>query len=812
MRTGRRYKMIKLEKLNKYYYKNKSNENHVLNDISIDLPETGLVSFLGPSGCGKTTLLNAIGGLDKLNSGKVYIDDECISKKRSGKIDTLRNAKIGYIFQNFNLLDDRTVYENVALALRMIGIKDEKIIDERVRYCLEAVGIYKFRKRRADALSGGQRQRVAIARAIVKNPRIIIADEPTGNLDSANTLEVMNIIKAISKERLVLLVTHEKKIAEFYSDRIIELKDGKIISDRLNDSTRYLDYQLENKIYLKDMNVQKSFSDDDVKVDVFSNEEHKAEIKIVIRGGNLYIDTDNKYNVVSDDSNIEMIDDHYRVIDSETYDKHSFEYDKHLPKNFKAKYTSLYTPFNNVVKGFKSIRKFNKGKKILLIGFFFAAMFSFLAVSNIVGLMTVKTEDYISTNKHYLTATNSSKNEEIITKASGVSGVKYVIPGNSKATLSLMMNDYYQTATAIGRLEGSIALSKVLDKDDIIKGEYKGNDNEIVLDKLIAKRFLKAKSGKNAGVIHYSDFIGKRISLGGNETYIISAISDTGSLSFYVSDNSYIDILSQLEIEKAQGDPSKSDMLKDYSRAQDITIKKGRAPTNLYEVIVNESQQDEFELNKTISTKVNDHPLKVVGYYKSSQIGDFNYVSSETLRAGYIGKQKVISIYADDPIKVKDELSKQGINANINIDEERAKYDDSRHKSVITSLILAAVILTISLIEMYLMLRSSFLSRLKEVGIMRAIGIKKRDITTMFAGEIIAINLITVIPGIAFMYYIWSNIIKISDTLAKMYAVNPAVAIITFAMLMFFNLIIGLIPVASSMRKTPAEMLARTDI
>ena len=150
--------MIKLEKLNKYYYKNKSNENHVLNDISIDLPETGLVSFLGPSGCGKTTLLNAIGGLDKLSSGKVYIDDECISKKRSGKIDTLRNAKIGYIFQNYNLLDDRTVYENVALALRMIGIKDEKIIDERVRYCLEAVGIYKFRKRRADALSGGQRQ------------------------------------------------------------------------------------------------------------------------------------------------------------------------------------------------------------------------------------------------------------------------------------------------------------------------------------------------------------------------------------------------------------------------------------------------------------------------------------------------------------------------------------------------------------------------------------------------------------------------------------------------------------------------------
>ena len=804
--------MIRLEKLNKYYYKNKSNENHVINDISIELPEKGLVSFLGPSGCGKTTLLNAIGGLDKLSSGKVYIDDECITKKRSGKIDTLRNAKIGYIFQNFNLLDDRTVFENVALALRMIGIKDEKIIHERVNYCLESVGIYKFRKRRADALSGGQRQRVAIARAIVKNPRIIIADEPTGNLDSANTLEVMNIIKTISKERLILLVTHEKKIAEFYSDRIIELKDGKILSDRLNDSTRYLDYQLENKIYLKDMNVQKSFSDDSVKINVYSNEEHKADIKIVIRGGNLYIDTENKYNVIGDDSNIEMIDDHYKVIDSDTYDKNTFEYDKHLPKDFKAKYTSLYTPFNNVIKGFKQIKKFNKGKKILLIGFFFAAMFSFLAVSNIAGLLTVKTEDFISTNEHYLTAPNSSKNEEIISKVSNVEGVKYVIPGNSKAKLPMMMNDYYQTATAIEGLEGSVALSKVLSKDDIIKGEYKGGDNEIVLDKMIAKRFLKAKAGKNAGVIHYSDFIGKKIRLAGNESYVITAISNTGSPSFYVNENSYIDLLSQMEIEKADYDPSKSDMMKDYSKAEDVTIKKGRAPTNLYEVIVNESQEGEIELNKTISTKINGHPLKVVGYYKSSKIGDFNYVSSATLRAGYIGKQKVISIYADDPYEVHEKLQKEGINATINIDEERTKYNDGRKKSVMTSLILAAVILTISLIEMYLMLRSSFLSRLKEVGIMRAIGIKKHDIITMFAGEIIAINLITVIPGIAFMYYIWSNIIQISDKLQKMYAVNPMIALMTFILLMVFDLIIGLIPVITSMRKTPAEMLARTDI
>lgn len=808
--------MIKLSNLNKYYYKNKSNENHVINDISIELPENGLVSILGPSGCGKTTLLNVIGGLDKINSGKIYIDDDCITDKSSGKIDTLRNAKIGYIFQNYNLLDDRTVFENVAIALRMTGIKDEELIKERVYYCLKAVGIYKFRKRRADALSGGQRQRVAIARAIVKNPRIIIADEPTGNLDSANTLEVMNIIKAISRDKLVLLVTHEINIAEFYSDRIIELKDGKIISDKLNDSTRYLDYQLENKIYLKDMNVQKSFSQDGINVNVYSNEECDANIKIVFRGGNIYIDTDSRYNVIGEDSNIELVDDHYKVLDSDNYEKHSFEYDKYLSENFRPKYTSIYTPLNNVVKGFKSIKKFKRGKKILLIGFFFAAMFAFIAVSNIMGLKRTNPEDYMVTNNHYLTVPNPAKNDELSNKISQIEGVKYVIPGDSQVTLSMMMNDYYQTANAVGQLPGSISLTSVLDKKDIMKGTYPANDNEIVIDKMITKKFIKGKAGKNAGVNTYNDFIGKKIRLDGKDTYVISGISNTGSPSIYVSPNAYIDILAHSPKNSEQGASSAGEgegtSLRDYSKASDIWLKKGKAPSSLYEVVVHESKEEEMPLKKTISTKVNNQPLKVVGYYKSDVLGEAYYVNSDTIRAGYVGKQKVISVYADDTHKVQARLGEAGINAKINTEEELSRYNDSRKKSVRTSMILSAIILAISLIEMYLILRSSFLSRIKEVGTMRAIGLKKRDIRTMFAGEIIAITLITVIPGIAFMYYIWSNVIKISDTLQRMYLVNPLVAIITFAMLFIFNLIIGLIPVASAMRKTPAEMLARTDV
>ena len=226
--------MLRLENVNKYFNKNRKNEIHVINGTSLEMGSTGLVALLGPSGCGKTTLLNVIGGLDKVNSGKVFVNGQRITRRSSGRIDKIRNLNIGYIFQNYNLVENMTVFENVAVALRMAGVKNKKEIEEKVNYVLEKVGMYRYRNRYADMLSGGERQRVGIARAIVKNPAIVIADEPTGNLDSKNTLEVMNIIKSISQEKLVILVTHEESLAKFYASRIIRLLDGRVVSDEEN--------------------------------------------------------------------------------------------------------------------------------------------------------------------------------------------------------------------------------------------------------------------------------------------------------------------------------------------------------------------------------------------------------------------------------------------------------------------------------------------------------------------------------------------------------------------------------------------------
>ena len=245
--------MVELQNVDKYFYRRKSNQIHVINGTSLKFGETGLTALLGPSGCGKTTLLNVIGGLDKADKGKIFINGQRITGRTAGAVDKIRNLNIGYIFQNYNLINTMTVFDNVAMVLRMVGIKDEAEIKEKVEYALELVGMYRYRKRYADMLSGGERQRVGIARAIVKNPSIIIADEPTGNLDSANTLEVMNIIKSISREKLVILVTHEEDLAKFYADRIIRLRDGEVVSDEINQNDEGLDYRIETRIYLKDI-------------------------------------------------------------------------------------------------------------------------------------------------------------------------------------------------------------------------------------------------------------------------------------------------------------------------------------------------------------------------------------------------------------------------------------------------------------------------------------------------------------------------------------------------------------------------------
>ncbi len=818
--------MIRLEKVNKYFNKGKSNQIHVIDNTTMTLPDKGIVCLLGPSGCGKTTLLNAIGGLDKVDSGIITVDGQRITRFSSSKIDSIRNARIGYIFQNFNLLDDRTVFENVAIALRMIGIRDRTTVTARVRYCLEKVGIDQYRNKLAGSLSGGQRQRVAIARAIVKNPSIIIADEPTGNLDSANTLEIMNIIKTISRERLVILVTHERNIAEFYSDHVAEMKDGRIIKAYNNDSSRYLDYQLENKIYLGDMAVHKSFSQDDVSVDVYSDEERQADIKVVIRGNNLYINTGGRLNVVDESSNIEMVDGNYMAMDESYFEDNDFDYTACLPSKYKAKYTSIYRLTNMISSGWKTVKGFKRIRKFLMIGFVFAAMFAFLAVSNVLGLLEVKPEDYRTTNGNYITIANTAMTEDLVDLVGSLETVSFVVPGETRISVALPMDDYLQTSYAQEDLAVSLVQTNVLVPEQIVAGSMPVDPHDVVLDKTIIDEFLRDGLGNAIGLDTMEEFIGRRLKVPNLEDYRITGISDTQSPSLFVHESQIMYILTNGDPiddgisvlgfgdEDGAEDAIRSGRVMDLDLASNkIKVKRGDKPENEFETIIHEDHEDEIEIGKSVNIKMGGHKLKVVGYYSSDDADDDTYyVNADTVRADYISKQKSFSAYTTDAALLKTMLDKEGLASKVNDTRDKKAYINARKDQLTSAIIVAGIIMLISLIEMFLMLRSSFLSRIKEVGTLRAIGLKKKDIYRMFTGEILVITFLTAIPGIAIMYFALLQVVKITYYLEGLYMVTPVIAAITFGIILVFNLLAGLIPVYMTMRKTPAQILARTDI
>ncbi|MBR2891485.1 MAG: ABC transporter ATP-binding protein/permease [Bacilli bacterium] len=221
--------MLELKNIKKDYVTD-SNTTVALNGINLSFRRNEFVSILGPSGCGKTTLLNIIGGLDRYTSGDLIINGKSTKEYKDKDWDTYRNHTIGFVFQSYNLIMHLTVEENVELALTLSGVNDQerKI---RTKEVLEKVGLLDKAKSLPNQLSGGQMQRVAIARALINDPEILLADEPTGALDSTTGIQIMGLLKEIAKDKLVVMVTHNPELALEYSTRIIKIKDGEIISD-----------------------------------------------------------------------------------------------------------------------------------------------------------------------------------------------------------------------------------------------------------------------------------------------------------------------------------------------------------------------------------------------------------------------------------------------------------------------------------------------------------------------------------------------------------------------------------------------------
>ena len=294
--------MIRIENIGKVFNPRSRNRNEVLKGVSFELPEKGLVAIFGKSGSGKTTLLNIIGGLDKQDKGKIYIDGENVA----GKVDKIRNVKIGFIFQNYYLERGYTIAEIMKNAMHIAGFKDESEIARRSEEVLTLVDMERFKNKQGDALSGGQKQRVAIARALIKGADFILADEPTGNLDAENTMKVMDILKEISRTKLVVIVTHEITLIKKYADSYIKLVDGKL--DENTELGEVFEYDTErNNIYV-DKTPREELKEGALGIQFYGEKPtEKDTVQVFNDNGNIYIRAGASVTILDDKSEKKII-------------------------------------------------------------------------------------------------------------------------------------------------------------------------------------------------------------------------------------------------------------------------------------------------------------------------------------------------------------------------------------------------------------------------------------------------------------------------------------------------------------------------
>ena len=656
--------MINVKNLNKYYFKGSKNELHVINNTSLQLPDHGLISFLGHSGSGKTTLLNVIGGLDKA-SGEIDYNDVVVKNYNMRQIDAYRLENIGYVFQNYNLLQDETVYDNLKLALEIFGITDPVEIDKRIEYALKAIGMFKYRKKKAYALSGGQQQRVSIARALVKKCKIILADEPTGNLDSENTVEVMNILKKISKTSLVLLVTHDRNIANFYSDIIYELKDGSIINQFVPSENEKLNVSFDNNIYLKDLNqtTEKTNFGDLV---VYFDEKKELDFSLVIKNGTVYIDSKLPIKLVTE-SNINLLDEHYKDISK---DELEFNFDNSWYQ--KGKKRNIFVEFiKNIKEGF---RRFKTGSRKMKFLYFSLGLIGFLLATSFIIFTNSKNvdESEFYYNKNFNTLINedfelveSSVLEEVY--GNGLVSKVFeptLVNASFKKQVTYMQSSIYSEDLKVVPLQN--------ENVELILGSYPTLENHIIIPYHYAEEMVKNshKSMEIEDVINCKIELSKSSHL---EEFIVSGVSTNDKGFIYLSENKYLtfyysrnDITLSTTYRYSPNEIDENgEKLYDIVYGNDVDMENKRLEligniddvldiTKLsYDPVNNAYEIHTFEYETFRGTvRITGY---VVGYYKYKkyEISDKQYISNQLLPTGWYDKNsKGICSFMNDQYNI----------------------------------------------------------------------------------------------------------------------------------------------------------------
>ncbi len=811
--------MIQISKLHKYYNKGKENEIHVINDTTLSLPETGFICILGESGSGKTTLLNTMGGLDDYAAGTYTVGEESLKSYSQEKMDHLRTEHFAYVFQNYYLLMEHTVDYNIRLVLDMYDMTEEEKTT-RIDYVLEAVDMLKYKKRLVSQLSGGQQQRVAIARALAKTPKVIFADEPTGNLDEANTMRIMKILKKISQNCLVVMVTHETRLADVFADRVIRVENGIVVSDSATNNSGVYEYQDDAAIYLQEYK-KKSYEVEGIQLETYTSSQDAKlpiTIRIIEENGRYYVQAcaeEASLTLLQPNGKKQVIDAKKPMITTEEEEGFEFALEalpcKQMPR------LSWKEIFRVAVSNLKQLGK----RQAFLVSCFLAmAVLLVLTVSDILTLNAIDIRSIVGTDSRYVSI-ETKKNggytlneynayfteffEEYL-ETSDMEHVQYLYDTD----LYFKYQGFEQIQDIKAMITGySLASIDEISEEDLLFGRMPKRPNEIVVDAWVIEAFLE----KEPSIAHLlptvEDFVGKQITVDRkNWPLVIVGICDTNC------PNLYMDKCTQLSITMRITDTMGSvSMLESVfpDKYQDLQLDKD-------EVLVSESYLEHVKAiggDGEVIRLVGTYAYRVVGTYPDEfgmdcvisneaydQILRFLIVESKRFTAIADDKERVLAYFANVPDETKERLQ---IFVTDHYAEELAAYEAAREIKVDARLIITITIFVVSLLLLYFSMKSNAIKKMEDIMVYRLLGIQKSSILFIFAMESILLTLYTSVPAV----FLTSGILKFVSSIPSLqlnlvYPWSAALGIIVF--LFVINAVTGVLPILRLVRKPPAQL------
>lgn len=787
--------MLELKNIKKSY-KVGNNIQHVLKGINLKFRDKEFTSILGISGSGKTTLLNIIGGLDLYDSGDLIIDGTSSKKYKTKDWDLYRNHRVGFIFQSYNLIMHQSVLNNVEISLRLSGISKK----ERKKKAIEAlkkVGLKEHIHKKPNQLSGGQMQRVAIARALVNDPEIILADEPTGALDSKTSKEIMDILKEISKDKLVIMVTHNAEIAHEYSTRIIELKDGMILSDNNPLTIDEKEVNKKRKIKKRSMSLlsalQLSFNN------LLTKKGRTLLIgfagSIGIIGIALILSLSNGVKKYAKKIEKESLTDYPLTFERVSYDvlgsiseimeeskaKQKCEKNKICSKDDIVKQSMISQDKGlikrNNLKEFKKYIDENKEFKKYSKEIIYKYNIEIQAYTN----------DYIKVNPNNLSKVNSNIFNEIYLNDKNYKILKGNLPKEYNEIVLVVGNDYKINDSILYSLGIKDKNNLEKDLEEIKKNqEYKVNSTQHNYEELIDKTYK---------IILNTDYYKKE-----DDIYI-----DYSNDAEYMKNK--IDNGIEVKIVGIVREKEATNSYIGYSPKLTTYLINEISKTNIYNEQINEKNKNVLTGEKFDSLNdTYDDLTEKLGIYELDNPSSINIYSND-----YASKQKL------EKLVEKYNDTKRANNENdlvVNYQDIMKNIINSITKIInIISYVLigfVAISLVVSSIMILIITYISVLERTKEIGILRSIGASKKDIKRVFVAETIIEGLLSGILGVS-VAYLMSNIINIivkkHVDIDKISIISLNSAIILVLLSIFLNILAGRIPSKIASKKNPVESL-----